>query len=253
MACRIEVSFTPVEFRTLRDRDLSRTTCVVFDILRATSSMVAALAAGARGVLPVGEIAEAVAWRQRQPNVLLAGEREGLRITAEMSGGVEFDLGNSPREFTLEMVRDRDIVATTTNGTRALQACAGAQEILLGSFLNLSATVQHLASRTRENICLVAAGTGEAAAWEDTLAVGAMCDRLASAITAAHLEDSALIARSAFLQVRPNLPNALGQARNARRLLSLPKLHDDVAFCVQEDAFDFAAASDPDGWLRRLP
>ena len=252
MACLVEVRFTPAEFRTLGERDLSRTTCVVFDILRATSTIVTALAAGSKGILPVSEIAEALAWRARQPEVLLAGERDGLRIGSVLTGGVEFDLGNSPREFLPAVVAGRLIVTTTTNGTRALRACAGAEEIMVGSFLNLSATIQQLAQRTREHICLVCAGTGEDAALEDTLAAGAVCEKLASVVPTAHLEDSARIARGAFLHARNDLADALGQARNARRLLRLPELRDDVEFCVRQDVFDFAAASDAGGWLRRL-
>ena len=145
MATRIEVLFTPVEFRGLSTRDLSRTTCVVFDVLRATSTIVTALAAGAAGVVAMGEIAEALAWRSRRPDVLLAGEREGLRIGATLTGGVDFDLGNSPREFTTAVVAEKLIVMTTTNGTRALRACAGAAGLLAGSFLNLAATVEFIA------------------------------------------------------------------------------------------------------------
>lgn len=253
MACLVEVQFTPAEFRTLCERDLSRTTCVVFDVLRATSTIVTALAAGAQGILPVSEIAEALAWRVRQPDVLLAGERDGLRIGGALTGGVEFDLGNSPREFLPAAVSGKLIVTTTTNGTRALRACAGAEEIVVGSFLNLSATIRHLAHRTRERICLVCAGTGEDAALEDTLAAGAVCEGLASVVpVVAQLEDSAGIARGAFLHARNHLADALGQARNARRLLRLPELRDDVEFCVRQDVFDFAAASDANGWLRRV-
>src|ERR1043165_6729618 len=100
----IEVLFTPAEFETLRTRDLSETTCVVFDVLRATSSMVTALANGAEALQPVSEIHEALELRSKNPQLLLAGERDGLRIRGELSGGVDFDLGNSPREFTRERI-----------------------------------------------------------------------------------------------------------------------------------------------------
>lgn len=253
MTCKVEVLFTPAEFRALRERDLSRTTCVVFDVLRATSTIVTALAAGAHGIIPVSEIAEALARRRRQPGVLLAGERDGRRISAGQAEGVEFDLGNSPREFVPEIVAGKIIVTTTTNGTRAFQACTGAEEIVVGSFLNLSATVNYLASRARQRLCLVCAGTGETAALEDTLAAGAMCDQLASVLPTVHLEDSAAIARGTFWHARSNLADALGQSSNARRLLSLPELNDDVEFCIQQDAFDFVATSDANGLLRRLP
>ena len=97
---RINALFSPAEIAALRTRDLSQTVCVVFDVLRATSTLMTALGNGAEAVVPVMDIPEALAWKKRCPDVLLAGEREGMRITAALSGGVEFDLGNSPREFT---------------------------------------------------------------------------------------------------------------------------------------------------------
>src|SRR3954470_21805824 len=114
----IDTILTPAELPTLADRDLRTTACVVFDILRATSTFVTALQNGAQEITPVSEIAEAVAWRHRRPEVLLAGERDGMRIRAAQTGGIDFDLGNSPREFTPAAIRGKSIVSTTTNGTR---------------------------------------------------------------------------------------------------------------------------------------
>src|SRR5436190_11942294 len=117
-----EVLFSPAEFAALRQRDLSATTCVVFDVLRATSSMLVALNHGAEAIIPVGEIAEALAMKRERPDVLLAGEREGLRIRKELTGSINFDFGNSPREFTRDRVGGKTLVMTTTNGTRALRS-----------------------------------------------------------------------------------------------------------------------------------
>src|SRR5689334_12937954 len=122
MPTSLEVLFAPAEFVALRERDLRDTVCVVFDVLRATSSMVTALANGAEAIIPVSEIAEALAIQERNPRVLLAGERDGVRIQSALTGGIAFDLGNSPREFTRENVSGKTIVITTTNGTRALRA-----------------------------------------------------------------------------------------------------------------------------------
>ena len=106
MQATLEVLFTPAEFDALKNRDLSNTVCVVFDVLRATTSMLAALHHGARQIIPVKEISEALAaQRGLAQAALLAGERNGLRIRAAQTGGVDFDLGNSPREFTRERVR----------------------------------------------------------------------------------------------------------------------------------------------------
>src|SRR5436189_5710155 len=104
MRTSLEVLFTPAEFAALERRDLSNQVCVVFDVLRRTSSIVTALANGASGILPVAEIPEALKIRERDPDVLLAGERDGLRIGSDLTGGVAFDLGNSPREFRREAI-----------------------------------------------------------------------------------------------------------------------------------------------------
>src|SRR5258706_2349070 len=138
---KIETILTPAEFAALAQRDLCAVACVVFDVLRATSTFVTALHNGAQGIIPVSEIAEAIALRKRQPDVLLGGERNGVRISA---GGIDFDLGNSPREYTPGKVRGKTIISTTTNGTRALRACANAQTVLAASFLNLNATAEFI-------------------------------------------------------------------------------------------------------------
>jgi len=88
----LEALFTPADFTALSKRNLTGTCCVVFDVLRATSTMVTALWNGACAVRPVNEISEAIAARARHPGVLLAGERDGLRIGATLTGGSEFDL-----------------------------------------------------------------------------------------------------------------------------------------------------------------
>src|SRR3954454_5673520 len=162
----VEALFTPAEFSLLTQRDLSRTVCVVFDVLRATSTIITALAHGAAGVIPVSEIAEALVLRRADPEILLAGEREGVRISEE------FEFGNSPREFASERVRGKTIVTTTTNGTRALRSCAHAQVVLVGSFLNLSATVNALRRATADSLLLICGGTFERAAYEDVLCAG---------------------------------------------------------------------------------
>src|SRR5262249_18700665 len=159
----LEVLFTPAEFAALAERDLSQTVCVVFDILRATSSMITALANGALAIVPVLEISDALALRERQHDSLLAGERNGLRIGRELTGSIEFDLGNSPREFTRENVHGKTIVMTTTNGTRALRACAGASKTFVGSFLNLKSLGASLQAIRPTTLLVVCSGTQEEA------------------------------------------------------------------------------------------
>ena len=247
----LEVLFTPADFAELPGQDLSRTLCVVFDVLRATSTMVTALANGAAAILPVAEIADALAARQRHPGVLLAGEREGVRIGAELTGGAAFDLGNSPREFTASVVSGKTIVMTTTNGTRALHACRNAQRTLAGSFLNLSATAKVIHTSAVNRLLLVCSGTFDQSAYEDVLGAGALCDLVWDSFQAKEIADSAQIARELFLQSRDNLPSAMSKSRNARRLLSMPELRDDVEFCLRRDVQRLFAVLGKDGFVRR--
>ena len=174
----IETILSPAELPALAQRDLRAAACVVFDILRATSTFVTALHHGAEGIIPVNGIPEALAVHQKFPGVMLAGEREGLRIRASQANGVDFDFGNSPREFRPEKIAGKTIVSTTTNGTRALRACAGAECVLAGSFLNLTATAEFLRRKKFAAVLLVCAGTGEGVALEDVLAAGALVELL---------------------------------------------------------------------------
>lgn len=248
----LEVTFTPAEFAALRQRDLSRTVCVVFDVLRATSSMVTALASGAGEIIPVCEIAEAVALRQARPELLLAGERDGVRILRAQTGSVDFDLGNSPREFTRERVSGRSLAMTTTNGTRALQACRGARRVLVGSFLNLGAVADWLVRERVTDLLVVCSGTHEEAAYEDVLGAGALCDAVWAQFASGPVADSAQVARDIYLQGNGALLTAVQRARNARRLLGLPELRDDVALCLQRDTTSVLAEMTADGVVRRM-
>jgi 2-phosphosulfolactate phosphatase len=248
---KIEAILTPAELPALARRDLRGTACVVFDVLRATSTFVTALRNGANAVIPAAEISEALAIRKKQPEVLLGGERDGVKIRAAQTGGTDFDLGNSPREFTPEMVRDRTIVSTTTNGTRALRACVGAQTVLAGSFLNLGATAEFIKKLQPARVLLVCAGTRENRADEDVLAAGALCEILARGDTRPTFSDSAEIARRMWVQAKSDLAAAVRNSENARRLLAIPELRDDVAFCLQRDIFPLIAGMEAHGAIRR--
>ena len=251
MGTKLEVILTPAEIGGLPRQDLRDATCVVFDVLRATSVFVTALGNGAQSIQPVAEIADALAIKADDPTVLLAGERHGRRILASESGSLDFDLGNSPREFTTLTVANRKIVSTTTNGTRALRACAGAGMVLASSFLNLAATAYYLIKAAPHRIILVCAGTEELLALEDALAAGALCDQLGRTGFAFEAADSARVVIEAFTTVHADLLSAIAGSQNGRRLAAIAELRDDLAFCAQCDTQPIAVVMNAAGLLVR--
>jgi 2-phosphosulfolactate phosphatase len=251
----LRVLFSPAEYEAMDAKDLLGVTCVVFDVLRATSTMLEALGNGATGILPAREIAEALALRTRHPQALLAGERDGLRIRAHLTGGIDFDLGNSPREFTQSRVEGHEIIMTTTNGTRALEACRKAKFVHIASFGNLTVLAQHLLSTGAASVCLVCAGTLENASFEDTLGAGALVDRLIKESGGRPpwpLDDSAQIAWDLYRSHQHRLSQAAQSARNGRRLLAQPELAGDVPVCFQEDRNPHVARLGADQVIRKI-
>lgn len=251
MGSSIEVILSPGEFEALKARDKRGTVCVVFDVLRATSTILTALAHGAEAVIPVAEIDEALAWRRARPDVLLAGERDGFRIRADRSGGIDFDFGNSPREFTPARVSGRTIVSTTTNGTRALRACLGADTVLVGAFLNLDAVAGWLTARPPNRLLLVCSGSWEEAALEDILAAGALCEMVWSLYPDGQAADSAEVARRLWRDAPRDLTEAISAGRNGRRLRTIAELCDDVSFCARNNCLSFVATLGSDAIIRR--
>jgi 2-phosphosulfolactate phosphatase len=247
---KIEVCLSPADYQARAAKDFENSACVVFDVLRATSVMVAALANGAAGVAPAADISEALALRARHPGALLAGERDGLRITAAQSGGVEFDLGNSPREYSRERIGGRTLISTTTNGTRALRACETARSVAAASFLNLSATADWLARQSSGRVIIVCAGTAECPALEDILGAGALVDLLISWRARGDLTDSADAAARVYREARADLAGAVRGSRNGRRLMADATLRDDVEFCLRRDEFGLVALMGTDGVVK---
>jgi len=251
MSVKIEVCLSPADYQARGATGFGDAVCVVLDVLRATSVMVTGLANGASGFVPASEISGALALRPKYPDALLAGERDGLRITAGQSGGVEFDLGNSPREYTRERIAGRTIIATTTNGTRALRACASAQRVVVASLLNLRATADWLVQQKTTRTILVCAGTAEFPALEDILGAGALCELLTSRLARAELLDSAETAVRAYREAQLDLSGAISRSQNGRRLLANEELRDDVEFCLRRDAFALVALLHADGVVRK--
>lgn len=234
----IDVVLTPTEIDGLPERDLRETTAVVFDVLRATSTMLTALAHGAREIHPARTIEEALVLKKKMPDALLGGERHGERIDG-------FDLGNSPLEYRGPL--PPRIITTTTNGTVALRACGHAREVLAAAFLNMEALLGHLRrGGAGGEVLLVCAGTFREAALEDVLAAGMVCAR----IPGAALSDAARMARAVFSEYAEDIFAGLCAAKNGRVLLQKGR-EEEVRWCAQVSHLPVVAALGA-GALRRV-
>jgi 2-phosphosulfolactate phosphatase len=235
---RVEVFFTPAEITGIELPER----VVVVDVLRATSTMVEALANGAKAILPVGTGDEAVRMAQNlgRDSVLLCGERKALPIDG-------FDLGNAPPDFTAEHVAGKSLVMTTTNGTRAFLAVAdrrggpGSDEanvILAGSFLNLGAVTARLAAGDDDPpAAIVCAGREGRFALEDAVLAGAIIRGLEDAGRALEVNDAGVAAQALAGGHMANLQRMLELTAAGRHLMSVGR-GEDLSFCARLDRTD---------------
>jgi len=145
--------------RGAEEATLDNDIAVVVDVLRASSTIITAMDNGALSIIPVLTVNKAREIARTTTNSILAGERKALRIRG-------FLLGNSPLEYTREIVRGKNIVLTTTNCTRVLERCNRLQscaEVLIGAFLNATSvaeTAWKLGKEKNRRISIIQAGVG---------------------------------------------------------------------------------------------
>ena len=197
---------------------------VIIDIFRATSSICYGIDNGAGAIIPVSEVEECAAYREKGLSYLLAAERNG-----EVVDG--FDFGNSPFSYTKEKVAGKTVVLTTTNGTHALHLSRSAKKIVIGSFFNLTALCGWLKQQD-ENILLVCAGWKNNFNLEDTVFAGAVIEQLRSKDF--RLDDSAIAAGDLYQIAKTDLPGYLAKTSHSERLKKLG-IEKDIAFCLNID------------------
>jgi 2-phosphosulfolactate phosphatase len=225
----LEVVFTPEE---IKNRRLSDKLIVVIDVLRASSTIVTALACGCRGLVPIlsPEQAKEKAQQFKKEEVLLGGEREGRKIKG-------FDLGNSPREYQKEIVEDRIIIFSTTNGVKTLERVRGAFRIIIASFLNLQATFNYC-SKFQGDILLACAGKEGYFSLEDTVCAGMLINSLRDIYSDTCQEvDANLTAQVLYKKFGNNILEMLRKSQHGRYLESIG-LRKDLEFCSQLDIFN---------------
>lgn len=213
--------------------DLPGATAVVVDVLRATSTLTTALDRGARAVFPSAATEDALRLAQSlgREDTLLCGERKGLRIEG-------YDLGNSPLEYTPEVVEGKRLIMNTTNGTRALLAAEDADAVLALSFLNLGAVAA--AVRDVERLVIICAGREGTFALEDAVCSGRLLRRLRAEGVDYEMGDGARAALELARSFEPSEEFLI--STEAGQALVAAGLGEDLAWCAQVDALDLVPA-----------
>ncbi|HMN31982.1 MAG: 2-phosphosulfolactate phosphatase [Chitinophagaceae bacterium] len=218
---KIETCFSP---SLLHLYDIKNSIVVIIDIFRATSTITTALDNGAISVIPTDSVSHCIELGKQIHNSLTAGERDG-----KIADGLQH--GNSPSEFTKELIENKTLILTTTNGTRLLHQCKEANEIIIGSFLNLSAVCKYLIE-SKKDVLLACASWKDRFNLEDTLFAGAVYKHVQ-----AHFEMNCDSTRAAHLLYRQAEPHLYEFIQDSSHFLRLSKygLQFDMEYCCQVD------------------
>ena len=214
-----------------KDTDFTGKNVVVIDVLRATSVVVTAIQNGAKSVIPVASVEDAKRIYSEAGdggNILLCGERNAETIPG-------FHLGNSPLEYTPDVVKTKNLILTTTNGTRAIQNINRASAIYIGAFLNASAIAKQIISEGKD-ICLVCAGTNNQFSMDDGLCAG-MIISLVQQRVPCECTDLASLLCEHYLAHRENIESAL-HACTHYHVLMKKGWKEDIAFCLKNNVFE---------------
>ena len=214
----IDVCFSPALFNLYES---SGSITVVIDILRATSSICVAFEHGVRSIIPVSTVEEALQYKSK--GYLIGAERQG-----EMLEG--FDFGNSPFSYMDPVIKGRDIVLTTTNGTHAFNVAKNAFKVVAGSFLNMDVLIEWLKEQ-QQHVIFLCAGWKNTFNLEDTLFAGAMVYKLKKHFEFSTGRDSCIAAEYLYMLARNNMYKFLEESSHRLRLERL-HIEKDIEYCL---------------------
>lgn len=216
---------------------------VVIDVLRATSTIVTALANKACCVIPVEHIE--AAWEfynnRNKEIVILGGERDAKIIKG-------FHFGNSPLSYKEESIRGKEVVLTTTNGTRAIKSCVEAEKLYIASFINATAVVEQLIE-DKEDVAIVCSGTYEKYSMDDALCAGmiiSLIDRQGEITTT----DMGWTVKELYEAYEHDLHEVLKNCSHYKKL-EVNGYTEDLRYCLQRDIYDIVPIY-KDGYITGL-
>lgn len=215
----------------INEESLKGKTSVVIDMLRATSVITTALGNGAKKVIPITSVEDSFATKEKLKEsgieALIGGERKAMKIDG-------FNMTNSPLEYTKEKVFDKDIILSTTNGTRAINLCLLSDEIYIGAFLNGGFLAEHL-SKSNKDIVIVNSGTNGEMSLDDFICSGYVISEILK-YNEFELTDISKLAKMTY-ESNEDIYKYISNAKHYNVLKNL-NLEDDMEFCCQKNIFD---------------
>ncbi len=214
---------TCISYKYIDEYSLEGKTIVVIDTLRATSVMVTAMENGTAGLYAVETPEEALEMKRKNPGILTGGERQGIKIEG-------FDLSNSPLDYRRETVEGREIVMSTSNGTRAIASAGKGREILIGSILNAGAVSEEIERRNKDTV-IINAGTQGKLSLDDFITGGI----IAAGVRGAGMCDTTLAA--VLSSGNPSWKEVIKEAVHYKRMVYL-EYFDDLSYCFRLNSCD---------------
>ena len=214
---KVEVCFSPALYPEFRNNDAI---VVIVDILRATSAIVTAFMNGVKRIIPVATLEEAQEYKLK--GYFVAAERDG--IVRDFA-----DFGNSPYNFKREIIENRDIVYSTTNGTNCIKMAAGSYRVLIGAYLNIEALASFIAGEKRDLIILCA-GWKNKFNLEDSIFAGALSEAVLQHTHYVTICDSAHASMDLWNMARHDIMGYIEKAAQRHRLKK-NKLDDVIEYC----------------------
>lgn len=218
---RLEVCLSPAIYSKHAD---DNNIVVIVDILRATSSICAAIHNGVKGLIPVATVDEA--REMKQQGYLVASERDGYVLDFA-------DFGNSPFNFTPEIVSGREIVYSTTNGTRCIHLASHSRAVVIGAFLNISSLAEWLIILNAP-VLIFCASWKDRFSLEDTVFAGALAERLLDSGKFETICDAVTASVDLWNLAKPDLFGYIQKSAQKSRLAS-KGLDDCIEFCLTAD------------------
>lgn len=215
--------------KSVRMGVLTDKTAIVVDAMRSAATIITALHNGCDRIIPVSSVNDVLELKHvTEGEVLSCGEISAVLIP-------DFDLGNSPRDYTEERIKDKVLIFSTTNGSITIRKCTGSAITLVGSFLNATA-VANYALMEGNDIALVCAGTKGKFSTDDILACGCIIDKILTHSKGVQMDDFSHVAYTLYMQNRDDMRMLLNNCKHYRDLVNSGVMND-IEYCLREDIF----------------